>query len=388
MIKQVMIFGAGKIGRGFLGQLFHRSGYLLWFVDASPRLVSLMNREKKYRVDIATRPADSTEYIPLEGAFLPMEDPALISAFKNSDIIVTSVGARNIRPTAAFIGTLLRYREHSSPLNWLICENASDPAGQIREELLKLPDPGIRAFVKKRLGLVETQILRTGMNAHPAILEKEPLALRMHDWWTLPLDRDAFIGEIPDVSGFTPKPAFRNELVRKLYSFNATNGAISYIGWINGFTYLHEATAAYRDFFMKIQAEASHGLTGEYGFEKREQEEFMEMALNKYADPVLMDTIERNARDLARKLGPGERLAGPALLCLKHGRRPEALAIALAAAYSYTGSDDPSTRGVIAFLAEKGIEAALTKYSALEPGNTLFEMVVEAYDRQSYLFRT
>ncbi len=382
-MNEVLIFGAGKIGRGFLGQLFHRSGYRLWFVDNSAELVGLLNREKKYRVDIAGSTGDTTEYIPLEGAFTTEVTPGLLDVFRRVPLLVTSVGSRNIPSTAEFIGKLLPFRDPGRPLNWLICENAIEPARKIKEILLTNQDAEAD-FINHKLGLVETQILRTGMTATEEILSKEPLALRMHNWWTLPLDLDAFIGEIPGVEGFRPKSNFRYELVRKIFSFNGTNGPISYIGWINGYHILHKATLAFPEFFHKIQEESSYGLIHEYGFDEKEQQEFMSLAMKKYSDPALNDPIERNARDLSRKLGKEERLAGPALLCLKHGRKPNAYAIAIAAAYCYTGSQDPGTTEVASFINDFGIEKAIQKFSGLAPGNELYAMVLRAYHEKAY----
>jgi mannitol-1-phosphate 5-dehydrogenase len=210
----------------------------------------------------------------------------------------------------------------------------------------------------------------------------------MHDWWTLPLDRDAFIGEIPDVTGFKPRSNFGNELIRKLYSFNGTNGPISYVGWINGYRVLHESANAFRPFFQQIQEESSFGLVKEYGFDQAEQEEFMALAMKKYADPALNDPIERNAKDLSRKLGKDERLVGPARLCLKHGKKPEAYAIAIAAAYCYTGSEDPGTTEVVEYIAENGIGKAVEKFSGLAAGSELYEMVLDAYRGKKWRFPT
>ena len=53
MNKNVLIIGAGKIGRGFIAHLFYLSGYKIWLLDASAHVVDLLNREKKYRIDIA-----------------------------------------------------------------------------------------------------------------------------------------------------------------------------------------------------------------------------------------------------------------------------------------------------------------------------------------------
>lgn len=385
-MKEVLIVGAGKIGRGFIGQLFWRSGYKLWFVDVSSELVGLLNREKRYRVDLAGEHADETEYIRLAGAFTPDQISEVGEIAGRVPILVTCVGAKNIDSTAQFLKQVLMNRDPEICLNWLICENAIEPASRIRQILMTESEPSFKAFVTHKLGLVETQILRTGMNAEKEVLEQEPLALRMQNWWTLPLDKDAFAGPVPDVTGFIPKSNFKNELIRKLYTFNGTNGPIAYIGWANGYKILHEPALAFRDFFNEIQNESAHGLVHEFGLNVQEQREFMALAMKKYTDPALNDSIERNARDLKRKVAGDERLIGPAQLCLKHGRKPYAYAKAIAAAYCYDGSDDEGTLEVIRAVCDKGIEYALQKYSGLDRESELFMMVVSAYNDRSFIF--
>jgi mannitol-1-phosphate 5-dehydrogenase len=215
---------------------------------------------------------------------------------------------------------------------------------------------------------------------------KEPLALRMQNWWTLPLDKDAFVGPIPEVKGFAPKNNFANELLRKLYTFNGTNAPIAYIGWANGFKILHEAALAYPEFFHEIQEEAAYGLIKEFGLNEKEQREFMALAMKKYTDPTINDQIERNAQDTKRKLSKDERLIGPALLCLKHGKIPKAYARAIAAAYYYSGSADEGTREVQEIIRQIGIEAAIKKYSSLEESSELYDLILNAYKTKSFIF--
>lgn len=387
MNKEVLIVGAGKIGRGFIGQLFFRSNYKLWFVDATPALVDLLNKDKKYRVDIAREDVDETEYIKLEGAFTLSQKEEIENILNRISIMVSCVGAGNIDSTAAFFGELFEYRNSDEPLNWLICENASSPANRIRKVLEQNCPPSLKGFISNKLGLIETQVLRTGMEAIPAVLKKEPSAVRMQDWWTLPFDKDAFIGSLPEVTGLVPKTNFKNELTRKLYTFNGTNGPISYIGWANGYKILHESALAFRDFFDKIQLESAYGLVHEFNLDEKEQVEFMGLAMKKYTDPALNDSIERNARDLKRKVSKKERLIGPALLCLKHGKLPVAYAKAIAAAYHYDGSDDEGTKEVLQTIKENGIEEAVKKYSELEPDNELFRLVIEAYNDKSFILK-
>jgi mannitol-1-phosphate 5-dehydrogenase len=385
MDKEILIIGAGKIGRGFIGQLFFRSGYKLWFIDTAEELVASLVSERKYRIDLARIPTDKTEYIQLEGAFTPGDKNRIADLFNRIEIMALSVGARNLEATSTFVREMLAYRDLRKSLNCLICENAVDPAQTVMRILKEGASAEMQVFLDEKFGLIETQVIRTGMPAKPEILNKEPLALRMQDWWTLPLDRDAYKGKIPDVLGFRPRSNFRHEPIRKLYTFNGTNGPIAYVGWVNRFRYMHESALALRPFFEEIQEESAWGLIHEYGFDETEHREYMSLAMDKYTDPAMRDSIERNARDLHRKLGKDERLLGPALLCQKHGKKPIAYARAIAAAYCYDGSDDEGTLRVRNTVENEGIKAAIQQYSGIHESDTLFAMVVKAFNDRSYI---
>ena len=59
-MKQAVIFGAGNIGRGFLGQLFFESGYEIVFVEAIESLVSRLNATGVYPLWIVSEKETST----------------------------------------------------------------------------------------------------------------------------------------------------------------------------------------------------------------------------------------------------------------------------------------------------------------------------------------
>ena len=44
--KKMLQFGAGNIGRSFIGQLFSRSGYEVVFVDINKELAKELNKKK------------------------------------------------------------------------------------------------------------------------------------------------------------------------------------------------------------------------------------------------------------------------------------------------------------------------------------------------------
>jgi mannitol-1-phosphate 5-dehydrogenase len=393
-MPEILVLGAGKIGRGFIAHLAHRSGWRVAFAEAVPALCAALRAAGSYRVDIAGRP-EATERIPISGVTELSDAAGLVRAVAAADLLACAVGAPNLAALAAAMAPALAARAGAgagAALDWLILENADQPAKTIRAALLAAPaaqDPLVAAWLRDRLGLVETQVLRSGMPPEPEVAQAEPLAVRMHDWWTLPADRDAFRGALPVIDGLQARGGFEHELLRKLYTFNGLNGPISYLGWINGYRILHEAARApeLQELLRGCQAESAHGLIGAHGFEPAEHRAFQAIAWEKYRDDHLKDAIERNARDSARKLGARERLIGPASLCLAHGRAPRSYAVAISAAARYRGSDDEGTRAVQAALASGGMAAVLARWSGLAEGSELAALVLDADRRRDWALR-
>lgn len=388
-MPEILVLGAGRIGRGFIAQLFHRAGWRLSFADANPALVVRLRAERRYRVQIAGRP-EGDEWLPVHDAVDLADAAGLAAAVARADLLACAVGAGNLAALCAAVAPALAARDRQHPLDWLICENADRPAAGIRAALGAAADPATAAWIAQRLGLVETQVLRSGMDADPALRAREPLALRMHDWWTLPCDADAFRGPVPAVPGLQPRPRFANELQRKIYTFNGLNGPICYLGAAHGHRLLHEAAhdPALAAVLADVRAESAHGLVAEFGFDPAEQAAFAGLAWAKYSDPALADPIDRNARDSARKLGARERLVGPALLCLRHGREPRGYAAAVAAALAYRGQpDDAGTARVQADLAALGPAGTLARHAGIAADHPFTTLVAAAWTAAGHAVR-
>ena len=85
-------FGAGNIGRGFIGSLLHQSGFETCFVDVNSELVNLINEKKQYRVQLAN---ESHEELLVENvrAINSVTDPDLvIEAIAKAELVTAAVG--------------------------------------------------------------------------------------------------------------------------------------------------------------------------------------------------------------------------------------------------------------------------------------------------------
>ena len=48
-MKAVM-YGAGNIGRGFIGEVLYKSGYKTTYIDVNEAVVKALNKDKKYPI--------------------------------------------------------------------------------------------------------------------------------------------------------------------------------------------------------------------------------------------------------------------------------------------------------------------------------------------------
>ena len=140
---KIVIFGAGKIGRSFIGQLFGRSGYKLVFVDADRETVDRLNYKKSYRIIIK---GDSDEEIIVTNleAISAFEKKRVSEAVSTAGIIAISVGKNAVEKVIPVIssGIEMRYsRDPESPLDIILAENMRSAAEFTRNEIKKYLPP-------------------------------------------------------------------------------------------------------------------------------------------------------------------------------------------------------------------------------------------------------
>ena len=131
-------FGAGNIGRGFIGQLLHQNGFEICFVDTNADLISQLNEDGGYRIDIMDE-QETTVFVDRISALNSLtETEKVIAAIKEADILTTSVGANNlvkIAPTIAK-GLSERFKQKRS-INILANENAINASNILKEAVYK-----------------------------------------------------------------------------------------------------------------------------------------------------------------------------------------------------------------------------------------------------------
>ena len=383
-MKQAIIFGAGNIGRGFIGQLFSESGYGVTFVDVDQPLLDALNRRHEYTVRLVTNERTAEVTLgPAAGVDASNLD-AVADAVALAEIGATAVGAAALKHIAPAIARGIEQRSRNDitePLNLIVCENLKGAAAILRDLVKAALPPGYHDFLDKYIGFVDTVIARMVPPLTPELRSQDPSLIIVEPYKELPVDRAGFIGGPPAVVGMIPYAPFAFFTERKLYIHNAGHALLAYLGYQAGYEYGYEALADDEIYFQARGAmeESALALTRKYHPASGALLANIDDLLGRFANRALGDTILRLGRDPIRKLARTDRLVGAALNALAEGVSPTHLVTGIAAALTFNHPDDPIARDLGARLHGYGLGRVLTEVCELSPGEPLFEMVVPRY---------
>jgi mannitol-1-phosphate 5-dehydrogenase len=380
------MYGAGNIGRGFIGQLFHMSGYEISYIDVNMAVIDKLNTDGQYPIYI-TEGDDYREYLVTGVHGVNGRDnEAIAEAMAAADIMATAVGVNILKFIAApFAGGVRRRMEKGieAPLNVIICENMIEAdkyfAGLVKENL----NDAEKAYFDSHIALVEPSIGRMVPATPKEIAQKNPLAVCVEPYCELPVDKHAFKGEIPEIKNMVPFAPFDFFIRRKLFLHNMSHALTAYLGALKGYTYIWEAAKdeAIRAKALAALKESSEALHKEYGVPMEELDAFSADLLFRFENKLLGDTIERVGRDTKRKLSENDRFVGTAKLCLSHGILPANICEGIAAGLTFAPEGDALSAEVVNDVKENGLRHTLAVYCGIEEDSPLVPMIEEAYGR-------
>lgn len=372
-----VIFGAGKIARGFVGHILTLSGIPFVFVEKFEPLVEKINERGSYTVNVMGNEAENCAVDGVHALSFGEKD-AIVSAIAEADVVFTAVGGKNLGEIVPFLTEgIARKAASGGILNVITCENWKKPAEILKNGVADVLPVEFQAYLAEKVGFAEAVIMRSGIEPNAEQLAKDPLWVNVSNFWEMPVDGDSLRGELPEIRCVKPMKNFAGFLERKFYTYNAANGTVSFVGALLGHTDL--GSAAYDERITPILEgvydETSRALAKKHGIPLEEQVAFAGTSRAKLRDKSIIDTIERNARDPMRKLGKDDRLVGSANLVLDCGIIPEHLCISIAAAIYYTSPGDPSAEELVRMRTEEGIDAVLTKVCSLDPDGVIGKLV-------------
>jgi len=383
-MKKAVMYGAGNIGRGFIGKVFSEAGYEVVFIDVMPAVVDQLNRDRQYPVRLVSNEGAHEVTVKNVRAVNGMDGAVVAREIAGADLMATAVGVNILPRIVANIaaGIDLRAAEKAAPLDIIICENLLDADKYLRGLLEQTVKPEARDYLDNKVGLVEASIGRMVPVMTDAMREGNILRVCVEPYEELPVDKDAFRGSIPPIKTLVPFSPFGFYIRRKLFIHNMGHALCAYFGWLKGYTYIYEAAedeqiASRAQSAMLSVAAALHK---EYGIPLAEIENNVYDLIHRFGNRALQDSVARVGRDPIRKLKSNDRLVGAVLYCNEQGTSAENILPGIAAALRFDNPEDEAAMEVQRHIAEHGIVSAISTYCGIDD-EALTARIAAEYDK-------
>lgn len=380
-MKKAVMYGAGNIGRGFIGQLLSQSGYEVVFIDVNTQVVDKLNEDRRYPIRFVSDTGNHEVNIENVRAINGMDFENVAQEISESDVMATAVGVNILPRIVAPVVNGLRRRwqnRNFTPLNIIIGENLIDANHYLKDLVHNELCDMEREYLDELVGFVEASIGRMVPVVTPETQEGNILRVCVEEYGELPVDKDGFKGEIPDVKNMLPFSPFEFYIHRKLFIHNMGHAVTAYLGCLKGYRYIWEAIddKAICKITLGAMLESAQALSKEHGVEFDKIKEHVEDLIVRFGNRQLGDTTERVGRDLQRKLSPKDRLIGALNLCVKNNIDPANICTGIAAALHFRDT----VAGDAAFmLAENGVAEVLDKVCGLVKGTREWDRIINNF---------
>jgi len=367
-------FGAGNIGRGFVGLLLHEAGYELVFADVADALIGQLKAADSYEVRTVGQQPTQTVVDGFSAINSAKDPDALTAQIASADIVTTAVGAHILRFVAPNIAAGIAARPADAPrIAVMACENAIN-ATDILEQEIRKSYPGDDLDAKALFS--NTAVDRIV----PVQAEGAGLDVTVEDFFEWAVERGPFDGQEPAVPGITWVEDLGPYIERKLFTVNTGHATTAWHGWKAGHAKIAEAIAdpAVAAAVEKVLGETSSLLVAKHGFSEADMATYRTKVLGRFANTALPDPVERVGRAPLRKLSRNERIISPAAELAERGMEHTGLLASFAAALAFTPSGDEEVDRLQELLRTQDADAATAELTGLEASHPLFGAVREA----------
>ncbi|KAB0867984.1 mannitol-1-phosphate 5-dehydrogenase [Cronobacter sakazakii] len=374
-------FGAGNIGRGFIGKLLADAGVGLTFADVNQTVLDALNARHSYQVRVVGEQEQIDTVSGVDAVNSTSED--VVTLIATVDLVTTAVGPvvlERIAPAIAKGLVLRKAQGNERPLNIIACENMVRGTSQLKTHVFNALEEGDKAWVESHIGFVDSAVDR--IVPPSASAAHDPLEVTVETFSEWIVDKTQFKGELPTIAGMELTDNLMAFVERKLFTLNTGHAITAYLGKQAGHQTIRDAILdeKIRLVVRGAMEESGAVLIKRYGFDDAKHAAYIEKILSRFENPYLKDDVERVGRQPLRKLSAGDRLIKPLLGTLEYGLPHQDLVLGIAAAMHFRSEDDPQAQELAQLIADKGPQAALAQISGLDANSDVVASAVNAYN--------
>lgn len=374
-------FGAGNIGRGFIGEVLTKNHYEITFVDVNDRIIQALKERQSYTIELADETRQQLVVTHVTGLNNATEPEAVIEAILEADLITTAIGPNILPHIAELIAKGLDQRGLrgiKEPIDVIACENMIGGSSFLANEVKKYSQN--LAYLTAFVGFPDAAVDRiVPLQAHtdPLFVQVEPFS----EWVVqAPACKSAQrLRGVQYVNNLEPY------IERKLFSVNTGHATVAYTGALQGYATIDEAM---EDHLVVIQLrsvlkETGKLLVAKWGFDEAEHDAYIEKIMARFQNKHISDAISRVARTPLRKLGNQERFVRPALELAQLDVIPFHLLETIGMVFNYHDPEDEQSCQLKEMIADQELDQIIVEITGLKNAQLVAE-IKENVTKYSY----
>ena len=375
-MKKAVHFGAGNIGRGFIGEILFENGFEIAFVDVNEAIINALNERGSYEIEIAEEGQRHIAVSGVRGINNRLHPEAVVEAIAEADLVTTAIGPNILPFIASLVAQGIEARQAAgnlAPLDVLACENMIGGSEFLYEEVKKhLSEAGL-TFAQEHIGFPNAAVDRIV----PAQSHEDPLFVVVEPFNEWVVETRGM--KNPDL--VLDKVHYEAELEpfieRKLFSVNSGHATSAYTGAYYGAQTILEAlqNATVKNNVEAVLAEIRSLLIAKWGFDEAALVDYHKVIISRFENPFIVDDVARVARTPIRKLGYDERFIRPIRELKERGLSYQYLLQTVAYVFSYRDETDEQSVQLQALMAEKSLEEVVKEVTGLSDQDLIDEIV-------------
>lgn len=377
-MKTAVQFGAGNIGRGFIGAVLSQSGYRVVFADVNKEIVDRINADRQYTVHI--KDVDSEDILISGVSAVDSSTDAVVDVIKEAEILTTAVGLRILPFIAPAIAKGIVARKEAgieAPLNIIACENGLMASSRLKEAVLSHLDEAQTEWCLAHTGFPNCSVDRIV----PPVRSENPIDVAVEKYYEWNVEEKAFVGKAPEIAGMNMADNLLAYIERKLFTLNTGHAITAYLGKMKGSQTILESIET-PEIYAVVHAamqQSGEALVKQFGFDHEAHFKYIEKIIKRFHNPYLKDDVTRVGREPIRKLSPDDRLIKPVMTAKSFGLPYDKILLGVGAALHFNNPEDPQSVQLMEKIATEGLVPTISDVTGIKSGDPMLQEIVNAY---------
>lgn len=377
-MKKAIQFGAGNIGRGFIGAVLSEAGYHVVFADVNELVVNKINEDGKYTVAIMD--TECTEQVITNISAVDSRSPELAKEIAQAQVVTTAVGLGILPRIAGALAAGVAERQAQGVteyLNVIACENGLRASSQLKDHVYSHLTDEQKAYADEYVAFPDCSVDRIV----PPIKSENPIDVVVEKFYEWNVERASIKGDL-QMEGMNLADNLIAYIERKLFTLNTGHAITAYLGKLKGLSTIADSIAD-EEIYTIVKAamqESGEGLVAKYGFDHDAHFAYIDKIIGRFRNPHLQDDVTRVGREPLRKLSANDRLIKPTMTAIEHGFATPNLVLGIGAALHYNNPEDPQSVQLQQAISEAGVAKAFEQFSGVPADSELAAQVLAAYD--------